>query len=91
MKFRNSYPHSDVARVYVNGALLFEGDDRQCARDPGYLGIVGLHDGVAVPLQSGRNDAAFVIEETSGCWAVEAQFVDPTALQSVAFETPPGR
>ena len=36
--------YSDVARVYVNGALLFEGDNRQYSRDPGFLGIVGLHE-----------------------------------------------
>jgi hypothetical protein len=29
-----------------------------------------------------------VIEETSGGWAAEAQFVDPQALQSAAFEPP---
>src|SRR5450432_3941491 len=83
--------YSDVARVYVNGALLFEGDNRQYSHDPGFLGIVGLHDSVAVPLRAGRNDVAFVVEETSGGWAAEAQFVDPRLLQSAAFETLPAR
>ena len=83
--------YSDVARVYVNGALLFEGDNRQFSRDPGFLGIVGLHESVAVPLRTGSNDVAFVVEETSGGWAAEAQFVDPSALRSAAFEAPPPR
>ena len=83
--------YSDVARVYVNGALLFEGDNRQYSHDPGFLGIVGLHESVAVPLQRGRNDIAFVVEEASGGWAAEAQFVDPSGLQSDAFEPPPSR
>lgn len=61
--------YSAVARGYVNGALLFEGDNRQFSRDAGFLG----------------NDVAFVVEETSG-WAAQAQFVDPSALQSAAFE-----
>jgi hypothetical protein len=78
--------YSDVARVYVNGTLLFEGDNRQYSHDPGFLGIVGLHESVAVPLRAGRNDVAFVVEDTSGGWAAEAQFVDPQALQSSAFE-----
>ncbi len=80
--------YSDVARVYVNGSLLFQGDNRQYSHDPGFLGIVGLHETLAVPLRRGRNDIAFVIEETSGGWAAEAQFVDPQALQSAAFELP---
>ena len=33
--------YSDVARIYVNGTLLFEGDNRQYSHDPGFLGIVG--------------------------------------------------
>jgi hypothetical protein len=80
--------YSDVVRVYVNGSLLFQGDNRQYSRDPGFLGIVGLHDTLAVLLRRGRNDIAFVIEETSGGWASEAQFVEPQALQSAAFELP---
>jgi hypothetical protein len=80
--------YSDVARVYVNGTLLFQGDNRQYSHDPGFLGIVGLNDTVAVPLRRGRNEIAFVIEETSGGWAAEAQFVDPGALQSAAFDAP---
>ncbi len=80
--------YSDVARVYVNGALLFQGDNRQYSHDPGFLGIVGLNDTLAVPLRRGRNEIAFLIEETSGGWAAEAQFVDPDALQSAAFDAP---
>jgi len=83
--------YSDVARVYLNGALLFEGDNRQYSHDPGFLGIVGLHESVAVPLLAGRNEIAFVVEETSGGWAAEAQFVDPGTLQSAAFEAPSRR
>jgi Domain of Unknown Function (DUF1080) len=81
--------YSDVARVYVNGALLFKGDNRQYSHDPGFLGIVGLNDTLAVPLHQGRNDIAFVIEETSGGWAAEAQFAEPLGLHSAAFGAPP--
>ena len=80
--------YSDVVRVYVNGALLFQGDNRQYSHDPGFLGIVGLNDTLAVPLRRGRNEIAFLIEETSGGWAAEAQFVDSEALQSAAFDAP---
>ena len=78
--------YSDVVRVYVNGALLFQGDNRQYSHDPGFLGIVGLNDTIAVALRRGRNEVAFVIEETSGGWAAEAQFVDRDGLQSAAFD-----
>jgi len=81
--------YSDIARVYVNGALLYRGDNSQYSRDPGFLGIVGLHETLAVPLRSGRNDVAFVVEENSGGWGAEAQFVDPNGLASSAFDATP--
>ena len=81
--------YSDIARIYVNGALLYRGDNSQYSRDPGFLGIVGLHETLAVPLRAGRNDIAFVVEENSGGWGAEAQFADPSGLASSAFEATP--
>jgi len=81
--------YSDIARIYVNGALLYRGDNSQYSRDPGFLGIVGLHETLAVPLRAGRNEIAFVVEENSGGWGVEAQFVEPNGLASSAFDATP--
>jgi len=81
--------YSDIARIYVNGALLYRGDNSQYSRDPGFLGIVGLHDTLAVPLRAGRNDIAFVVEENSGGWGAQAQFADPGGLASSALEAAP--
>ena len=81
--------YSDIARIYVNGALLYRGDNSQYSRDPGFLGIVGLHETLAVPLRAGRNDVAFVVEENSGGWGAQAQFADPSGLASSAFEATP--
>jgi len=80
--------YSDIARVYVNGELLYRGDNRQYSHDPGFLGIVGLHDSLFVWLRPGRNDIAFVVEELTGGWAAEAQFADPQGLVSSAFDAP---
>ena len=81
--------YSDIARIYVNGALLYRGDNSQDSRAPGFLGIVGLHETLAVPLRAGRNEVAFVVEENSGGWGAEAQFADPSGLASSAFEATP--
>ena len=78
--------YSDIARIYVNGALLYRGDNSQYSRDPGFLGIVGLHETLAVPLRAGRNEIAFVVEENSGGWGAQAQFSDPSGLASSAFD-----
>jgi hypothetical protein len=81
--------YSDIARVFVNGQLLYRGDNSQYSRDPGFLGIVGLHETLALPLRPGRNDVVFVVEENSGGWGVEAQFVDADGLASSAFDASP--
>ena len=81
--------YSDIARIYVNGTLLYRGDNSQYSRDPGFLGIVGLHETLAVPLRAGRNEIAFVVEENSGGWGAQAQFVDPSGLASSAFDESP--
>jgi hypothetical protein len=64
---------SDRVRLYCNGRLLFAGDDSFRTRDDSFLGSVGLHDTVALPLRKGENEIAFVVSETFGGWAVMAE------------------
>jgi hypothetical protein len=67
---------SDRARVYLNGRLLYAGNDGFGTHDPDFLGIVGLFDELALPLKSGPNDLCFVVSETFGGWAITADLPD---------------
>jgi|CXWL01.1.fsa_nt_gi hypothetical protein len=78
---------SDRVHVYVNGALLYTGDDTQSSRDYRFLGIVGLWDGLQVPLRRGDNDIVFAVFEGAGGaavggggWAAQAAFPDSAGL-----------
>jgi hypothetical protein len=76
---------SDRVRVYLNGALLYSGDDSQNSRDYRFLGTVGWYDTLQLPLRRGANEIAFVVSEggegrIGGGWAAAAAFPDMTGL-----------
>ncbi|MDZ4865767.1 MAG: hypothetical protein SGI91_00455 [Alphaproteobacteria bacterium] len=74
---------SDRVRVYVNGALLFTGDDSQASRDYRFLGTVGLYDELQLQLRRGDNDVVFAVSEGGGGWAAQAAFIEMDGLTLV--------
>lgn len=76
---------SDRVRVYLNGALLYVGDDSQNSRDYRFLGTVGWYDQLQLPLRRGANEIVFVVSEggegrIGGGWAANAALPDMTGL-----------
>jgi hypothetical protein len=67
---------SDRVRVYLNGRMLFAGNDGFGTHDPEFLGIVGLFDELALPLKRGPNELWFAVSETFGGWAITADLPD---------------
>jgi hypothetical protein len=67
---------SDRVRVYLNGRMLYAGNDGFGTHDPDFLGIVGLFDELALPLKRGRNELWFAVSETFGGWAITADLPD---------------
>jgi hypothetical protein len=67
---------SDRVRVYLNGRMLYAGDDGFGTHDPDFLGIVGLFDQLALPLKRGPNELWFAVSETFGGWAITADLPD---------------
>jgi hypothetical protein len=82
------FSFSDRVQVYVNGALIYAGDDSQNSRDYRFLGTVGWYDTLIVPLRRGANDIVFVVSEggegrVGGGWAAGAAFPNMTGLRLV--------
>jgi hypothetical protein len=73
---RVRFGYSDRVRVFLNGRLLYSGNQGFGTRDPEFLGIVGLFDELALPLRRGRNELWFAVSETFGGWAVTADLPD---------------
>lgn len=73
---------SDDVRIYVNGAPVYEGSDRQGSRDYRFLGHVGFWDTVYLPLKAGANEVAFVVTDpTNGGTAAAAIIPSQTGLR----------
>jgi hypothetical protein len=71
---------SDRVRVYLNGQMLYSGNDGFGTHDPDFLGIVGLFDELALPLKSGRNELWFAVSETFGGWGIVADLPDRAGI-----------
>src|SRR6476659_6597597 len=67
---------SDRVRVYLNGRMLYAGNDGFGTHDPDFLGIVGRFDELTLPLKRGRNELWFAVSETFGGWAITADLPD---------------
>lgn len=79
------FAFSDRVRLYVNGALVYAGDDTQNSRDYRFLGTLGWYDTVYLPLRRGANDVVFVVSEggngnVGGGWSSGAAFPEMTGL-----------
>jgi hypothetical protein len=74
---RVRFGYSDRVKVFLNGRLLYSGNQGFGTRDPEFLGIVGLFDELALPLRRGRNELWFAVSETFGGWAVTADLPLP--------------
>jgi hypothetical protein len=73
---RLDFGFSDRARVYLNGRLLFRGNDTYLSRDYRFLGSIGYFDALYLPLREGENELLIAVSEDSGGWGVQAKLED---------------
>ena len=67
---------SDRALVYLNGTPLYRGDATYRGRDYRFLGSIGWHDTLYLPLDKGDNELVVAVSEDFGGWGVQARVVD---------------
>jgi len=72
---RLDFGFSDRIRVYLNGRLLFQGDDTPRSRDYRFLGSIGYFDTLYLPLQEGENELLMAVSEDLGGWGVQAKLL----------------
>ena len=73
---------SDRVRVYLNGRLLFRGDDNYQSRDYRFLGSIGYFDALYLALAKGENEVVLAVTEDAvqGGWGVQAKLEDLAEL-----------
>ncbi|UCF78439.1 MAG: SMP-30/gluconolactonase/LRE family protein [Candidatus Eiseniibacteriota bacterium] len=67
------FGYSDQVSVFLNGKLLFSASSQYRERDPSFLGIIGLHDAVYLPLEEGENELLLLVTEVFGGWGFMCQ------------------
>lgn len=72
---------SDAATVYLNGNVLYHGEDRFLSRDYRFLGTIGYFDTVYLPLKKGKNELTIAVSEAMGGWGIKAKFADMSGIK----------
>ena len=71
---------SDRVKVYLDGALVYEGDDTYRSRDHRFLGTIGLHDRLTLQLEPGPHELLFAVSEAFGGWGLMAALPEQPGL-----------
>lgn len=74
------FGYSDAASVYLNGTLIYKGNNAYQSRDYRYLGTIGLFDAIMLPLAAGDNELWIAVSEAFGGWGVMAEIPDRDGL-----------
>ncbi|MEL6190946.1 MAG: hypothetical protein AAFR66_02810 [Bacteroidota bacterium] len=65
--------YSDQLSAFVNGQLVYSGQNNFRSRDYRYLGTIGFFDAVYVPLKKGKNTVYFAVSENFGGWGIKGR------------------
>ena len=69
-QYQLNFGYSDRAQVYVNGQLIYRGNNGYRSRDFRYLGTIGLFDSIVFTAQQGQNEIVLAVAEDFGGWGV---------------------
>ncbi len=78
-----SFGYSDRVKAYINGKLVYAGDNGYRSRDFRYLGTIGLFDELYLPLKKGQNQVWLAVSETFGGWGIKAKLADGNGVEVV--------
>jgi hypothetical protein len=74
---RLNFGFSDRGSIFLNGQVVFSGDNTYRSRSPRYLGVVTVeNDAVFLPLRQGENELVVAVSESFGGWGLIARFED---------------
>lgn len=76
------FGYSDRVRVFLDGRVLYQGENVYESRDYRYLGTIGLFDQVWLHLEPGEHELDFAVSESFGGWGLIAT-IDASARSGV--------
>jgi hypothetical protein len=79
-----AFGFSDRGSIFLNGQIVFSGDNTYRSRSLRYLGVVTIdNDAVYLPLRQGENELVIAVSEAFGGWGLIARLED---LDGVSVE-----
>lgn len=72
-----NFGFSDQGSIFLNGRIIFSGNNTYRSRSQRYLGVVTVdNDAVYLPLRRGANELVVAVTEAFGGWGLIARFED---------------
>ena len=82
---RFDFGYSDQVSVFLNGELLFSGNDAYSFNFPRRQGLITFDQGTLyLPFAQGDNELLLVVTDVFGGWGVMGRFPDPEGLEVLA-------
>jgi len=75
-----NFGYSDRAMVYLNGRLIYGGNNSFRSRDYRFVGSLGYFDALYLPLEKGKNELRLAVSETFGGWGIKCCFEDMASI-----------
>ena len=75
---------NDRVKVYLNGQIIYSGNNTMGSRDYRFLGTMGYFDTLYLPLNKGKNTLSIAVTETAMLfdgWGIQAKFEDMTSIK----------
>lgn len=86
---RFNFGYSDEVSVFLNGRLLFSGNNTYSFNFPRRQGLITLEQGALyLPLREGANELLLAVSDSFGGWGLMGQFADPKGLEMIADSDP---
>lgn len=86
---RLDFGFSDRGSVFLDGRLIFTGDNTYLSRSERYLGVMTVeNDALYLPLHEGDNEVVFAVSERFGGWGVVARLGDLDGIEVNGGSTP---
>jgi len=85
------FGYSDLVSIFLNGRILFTGNNIYQSRDPFFQGRVGLFDSIFLPLKKGDNELLLLLAESMGGWGFMGRVGDAVYLDkslTILWELP---
>ncbi len=82
-----NFGYSDAIVIFLNGEPVYFGNSFYQSRDKSFLGIIGLHDAVYLPLKKGENELMIMLAEGFGGWGFMFMNAEATLLDNHLSES----